>query len=186
VRIAIPALWAAWIGYWIVAARGAKRTRWQEGFAASALHGIPLLLCILLLAAPPRWQPALLTERLVPRGELLPLLGTALVAAGLGVAVWARLHLGANWSSQVVLKEDHTLVRDGPYRRVRHPIYTGLLIALLGTALAIGEWRGALAFLFALAGILVRVRAEEARMGETFPDYADYRRRSWALIPLVF
>src|SRR5262249_9463989 len=143
VRIAIPTLWAAWILYWIVAARGAKPTRWQEGFAASALHGIPFLLCILLLATP-RWQPVLLTERIGARGALLPLLGPALVVAGLGLAAWARAHLGANWSSQVVVKEDHALVRDGPYRLVRHPIYTGLLIAVLGTALAIGEWRGVL------------------------------------------
>jgi protein-S-isoprenylcysteine O-methyltransferase Ste14 len=185
VRLAIPALWLAWIVYWIVAARGAKPTRWREGTAASALHGVPFALCILLLAAP-QWQPAVLTEPMWPRGLLLPLVGTVLVVAGLGFAVWARVHLGANWSSLVVLKEDHALVRDGPYRLVRHPIYSGILLAVLGTALAIGEGRGVLALAAVLIGILFRVRAEEARMSATFPEYRRYREQSWALIPLVY
>lgn len=184
-RVAIPALWIAWVVYWAVAARDTKPTRWQEASGVQWLHGGPFLLCALLLAAP-QWQPAVLTARVWPPGPVLPLLGTALVAAGLGFAAWARRHLGRNWSSRVVVKQGHALVRTGPYRRVRHPIYSGMLLAILGTALAIGEWRGFAALGCALAGILVRVRAEEARMGETFPEYAEYRRRSAALVPGVF
>jgi len=183
-RGAIPAMWTAWIVYWLVAARDVKRTSWRESQGANALHGIPLVLCLLLLAAP-RWLPAELTRRLVPPGAALPTLGAALVAAGLLFAVWARVYLGRNWSGRVEVKEDHALVRTGPYRLVRHPIYTGLLLAVAGTACAIGEWRGVLAFLCALAGILLRVRAEEARMRAIFPEYEEYRRHSWALVPFM-
>jgi protein-S-isoprenylcysteine O-methyltransferase Ste14 len=177
-------MWIAWVVYWLVAARDTKRTRWRQPLGPQSLHGIPLLLCTALLISP-RWPPAL-TAHVLPFGPTLPLVGTALVAAGLALAVWARVHLGRNWSSKVVVKEDHALVRSGPYRRIRHPIYTGMLAALFGTALALGEWRGFLALLFALIGILFRVHAEETRMSETFPEYADYRRKSSALIPGVF
>lgn len=185
VRIAIPAMWIAWVVYWLVAARDVKRTRWRQAPGSEALHGIPLLICTVLWLAP-RWQPAALTAPLLPPGPFLPLIGTAIVAAGIGYASWARVHLGRNWSSKVVLKEDHVLIRTGPYRLVRHPIYAGMLLALLGSALAVGEWRGFLALVFALIGVLFRVRAEETRMTETFPEYADYKRQSSALVPGLY
>jgi protein-S-isoprenylcysteine O-methyltransferase Ste14 len=185
VRVAIPAMWIGWVVYWLVAARDTKRTRWRQPIGADALHGIPLVLCTVLWLSP-RWQPAVLTAPIWPRGPTLSLAATAIVAIGLGYAVWARVHLGRNWSSKVVVKEDHALVRTGPYRRVRHPIYTGLLLALLGSAIAVAEWRGFLAFALALVAVLFRVQAEEARMGETFPEYVDYKRESNALVPGVF
>src|SRR5665213_1845607 len=163
-------MWVGWVVCWLVAARDTKRTRWRQPIGEDALHGVPLLLCTLLWLSP-RWQPAALTVPLWPREPALMLAATAVVATGLGYAVWARVHLGRNWSSKVVVKEDHALVRTGPYRRVRHPIYTGMLLALLGSALAVAEWRGFLALACALVGVLVRVRAEESRMGETFPEY---------------
>ena len=72
----------------------------------------------------------MLSARFVPAGNLLPVLGAIMIAAGLGFAVWARAHLGRNWSGIVTVKEGHALVRTGPYRAVRHPIYTGLLLEL--------------------------------------------------------
>ena len=185
VRIAIPAMWIAWVVYWLVAARNVKRTRWRQAPGSESLHGIPLLICTVLWLAP-RWLPVVLTAPLWPPGPVLPLIGTAIVAAGIGYASWARVHLGRNWSSKVVVKEDHALIRTGPYRLVRHPIYAGMLLALLGSALAVGEWRGFLALAFALIGVLFRVHAEETRMTETFPEYADYKRQSSALVPGMF
>lgn len=185
VRFAIPAMWIAWVIYWLVAAFNVKRTRWRQSPGSESLHGIPFLICTLLWLTP-RWQPAWLMAPLWPRGLILPLIGTAMVAAGIGYASWARVHLGRNWSSKVVVKHDHALVRTGPYRLIRHPIYAGMLLALLGSALAVGEGRGFLAFLFALIGVLFRVYAEEARMTETFPEYAEYKRESSALVPRVF
>jgi protein-S-isoprenylcysteine O-methyltransferase Ste14 len=178
-------MWVGWVVYWLVAARDTKRTRWRQPIGEDALNGVPLLLCTVLWLSP-RWQPAALTAPIWQRGPSLMLIATAIVAAGLGYAVWARVHLGRNWSSKVVVKEDHALVRTGPYRRVRHPIYTGMLLALLGSAIAVAEWRGFLALACALVGVLFRVHAEETRMDETFPEYAEYKQRSSALVPGVF
>lgn len=185
VRVAIPAMWVVWVAYWLVAARDTKRTRWRQTPGSESLHSVPFLLCTVLWLAP-RWQPAALTARLWAPSPVLALTGTAIVAAGIGYACWARIHLGRNWSSKVVVKEDHALIRTGPYRLVRHPIYAGMLLALFGSALAVGEWRGFLAFVFALIGVLFRVHAEETRMTQTFPEYTDYKRHSSALVPKLF
>ena len=184
-RIVIPALWIVWLAYWTLAARYAKPTRWREPLGSRALHIIPALISVTLLAAP-RALPPSLTTRLAPPGPMRPVLGAFLVAAGLGFAIWARLHLGGNWSGVVTLKQDHALVQTGPYRIVRHPIYTGLLLALVGTATAIAEWRGVLAFGCALAGLLWKIRVEERHLQQTFPEYAQYREQTAALIPLLY
>jgi protein-S-isoprenylcysteine O-methyltransferase Ste14 len=184
-RLAIAALWIIWVIGWIAAARDVKRTRWREPPRTRALHAIPIVLCAALLMAP-RWLPPVFTARFAPAGLALPLFDTAIVALGLGFAGWARWHIGRNWSGWVTLKDDHALVCTGPYGIVRHPIYTGLLLALAGTALAIGEWRGILAFALAALGFILKLRIEEARMRETFPEYERYRRRVAALIPFVF
>jgi len=180
-----PALWIAWLIYWWVSARNVKVTRWREPLGSRLLHRVPMIFAALLLAAP-RLLPLALQRRILPPGALVPTLGIVLIAAGLGFTVWARRHLGRNWSSQVVVKEDHALIRTGPYRRLRHPIYTGLLLAFLGTAMIIGEVRAFLAFILLLTSFAIKSQAEEARMKETFPEYEQYRRETSALIPYVF
>jgi protein-S-isoprenylcysteine O-methyltransferase Ste14 len=184
-RLAIAALWIIWMIGWIAAARHVKRTRWREPPGTRALHAIPLVLCAALLMAPP-WMTPVLTARFAPAGLALALFSAAIVALGLGFAGWARWHIGRNWSGWVTLKDDHALVCTGPYRVVRHPIYTGILLALAGTALALGEWRGVLAVALATLGFVLKLRIEEARMRETFLEYERYRRRVAALIPFVF
>ena len=124
--------------------------------------------------------------RFLPAGGPLVLLGPILVAAGLGFAVWSPRHLRRNWSVNVVVKEDHELIRTGPYRHVRHPIYTGILLAFLGTALSIGEWRGLLAVPLVAISFVLKSRMEERRMRETFPEYVEYQRETAALVPFVY
>jgi protein-S-isoprenylcysteine O-methyltransferase Ste14 len=184
-RLLIGALWLAWILYWWLSARNVKRTRWREPLKARLRHRVPLMLVALLMGAP-RLLPPPLTRRFLPAGPALPMFGAVLVAAGLGFSIWARRHLGRNWSVSVVVKEDHTLVRSGPYARVRHPIYTGMLLALVGTVVAIGEWRGLVALGLALLAFAWKSRAEEERMRETFPEYEQYRRETASLIPFVY
>jgi protein-S-isoprenylcysteine O-methyltransferase Ste14 len=95
--------------------------------------------------------------------------------------------LGGNWSGTITVKEGHTLITTGPYRSVRHPIYTGMIVALLGTALAIGAPYGFVGTGLVLLGFIVKLSVEEARMRETFPaEYADYCRHTARLIPGVF
>jgi protein-S-isoprenylcysteine O-methyltransferase Ste14 len=97
-----------------------------------------------------------------------------------------RRHLGREWSGLVTLKEGHRLIRTGPYRTVRHPIYSGLPLAVFGTALAIGQWRGVIAVVCNLIGLLRKVQVEETLMVRTFPEYQEYRQRTAAPIPGVY
>jgi protein-S-isoprenylcysteine O-methyltransferase Ste14 len=109
-----------------------------------------------------------------------------LTLAGLLVAVWARVHIGRNWSGTITVKEDHDLITSGPYSLVRHPIYTGLLLALSAFALARGEWRGVIAVALAFWAFWRKLRIEERWMREQFGvAYEEYSRRVSALIPFV-
>jgi protein-S-isoprenylcysteine O-methyltransferase Ste14 len=184
IRLLIPGLWLAWVGYWMAAAGGVKYDRRRETPASRLAHLVPLGLAIVLLAAPPHagWAGA----RFLPRAWAFYWLGVAFTAAGLGFACWARVHIGRNWSAVVTVKHDHELVQSGPYRLVRHPIYTGLLLAFFGTAIARGEWLSLLAVALVLVAFLRKIRLEEQWMAEQFPrDYPRYRATVAALIPFL-
>ncbi len=178
-------LWLAWLAYWFVAARNVKATRRREPLTTLLLNRVFMGLGALLLAfrrLPLDW----LDGRFLPPTMAWYWLGLIVLAIGLAFAVWARNHLGRNWSAIVTVKQDHELVRTGPYRLVRHPIYSGLLLAILGTAIAIGEWRGLLAFAFIAAGLSFKMKLEERFMSESFPDqYPRYRAQVPALIPFL-
>lgn len=106
--------------------------------------------------------------------------------AGIGFAVWARLCIGRNWSAIVEVKEGHTLVRRGPYRVVRHPLYAGLLLAMVGTAIGCGELGAFLGVVIGFAGWLAKARLEESFLLAQFPEaYREYRRNVRTLIPFV-
>jgi protein-S-isoprenylcysteine O-methyltransferase Ste14 len=182
-NMAILALWVAWMAYWIIAARRTKATRWREPAGRELTHGALAIAAVILLAVPLTW-PSGLAIRFVPAADAgVTLLGLVMTAAGIGFAVAARLSLADNWSSAVEVKENHTLIRGGPYRYVRHPIYSGLLLAFLGTAIAIGRWRALLAVAFLLLAFLLKARREETEMRRTFPDYQRYVQDTAALIP---
>ena len=121
-----------------------------------------------------------------PLALWLAVLGAALTFAGLAFAIWARFVIAGNWSSYVELKRDHELIVAGPYRWVRHPIYTGLLLAFVGSALAVGEWRGVLAVAIVAASFWRKLKLEEAVMRRQFGEaYAQYAARVPALIPFL-
>jgi protein-S-isoprenylcysteine O-methyltransferase Ste14 len=183
-RYLIPVFWLFWLAVWGAAARNVKSTEWRESWASGAANRLPVLIGAAMLAAP-QWLPTLLTHRFLT-GPEPPAVGTVLVFIGLALAVWARWHLGRNWSAAVTVKQDHTLIRSGPYGVVRHPIYSGMVLALFGTALATGEPRGFIGAALILLGFILKLRAEEERMRETFPEYDDYARHTARLIPGVF
>lgn len=175
--------WAVWLLIWLVAAFRNKRTARRENGRSWALHMLPLAIAgVLLIADSTPWP--FLQREIWPYRSAFHWIALALTIAGLAFALWARSSLGRNWSGSVQVKSQHALVRSGPYRWVRHPIYTGLLAALLGTAVALDQWRGVLAFVIVLAALLYKLRLEERWMTETFGDsYRDYRKHSKALIP---
>jgi protein-S-isoprenylcysteine O-methyltransferase Ste14 len=181
----VPVLWLGWLGYWAAAAVGTKTTARSESMGSRLTYLAPLLLGGILLGTP-HW-PALLNHRVVPRDTAIFWIAVALVVLGLGLSVLARRSLGTNWSGTVTLKQDHELVRAGPYRFVRHPIYSGLLLAILGTALIIGRWRALAAVVLIAAGFIRKLGIEEQFMTGQFGDaYRRYMAEVPALIPFVF
>jgi protein-S-isoprenylcysteine O-methyltransferase Ste14 len=181
----VALLWLGWGLYWIVAAARSKRTVRRESAGARLAHVIPLLIGGLLMAG--RGVPwALLAARLWPRSLAAGWIGLILIAAGLGFAVWARVHLGRNWSGSVTVKVGHELIRSGPYAYVRHPIYSGLIGALLGTAITVGTAGAALGLAIIIASFVRKLRAEEVFMRETFAvEYPRYRAEVPALVPFT-
>ena len=182
----IPLLWLVWLLYWWLGAGRLKAVARRESRLQRASHGVPLVLAALLLVLPGHALGALATL-FIARSWTGYGIGVALVALGLGYAAQARRHLGANWSATVTLKQAHSLIRNGPYRHVRHPIYTGLLLAFAGSALALAEWRGLLALLLVTGSLWLKLRREERWLLEHFgDDYAEYRKTSWALLPGLY
>jgi protein-S-isoprenylcysteine O-methyltransferase Ste14 len=181
----LAGLWLAWILYWWASSRNVKTTVRRENVASRLAHIVPLAIAAWMIGTS-RMPGGVLTDRFLPASVWVYLAGVIIVAAGLGFTVWARIHLGRNWSGTVTLKEGHELITSGPYRFVRHPIYTGLLVAFAGSAIARGEWRGVAAVALAFAALWGKSRIEESWLGEAFGEaYARYRAEVAALIPFV-
>ena len=147
---------------------------------------VPLLLGWFLLAKGHRLSDPL-NHRVIPHLDALAWIGAVLCIAGLIFCVWARFTLGRNWSGIVILKGGHELITSGPYKFVRHPIYTGLLTMFVGTAIVLGHIAGIIAMPFVIVSLWVKLRSEEQLMLKKFPnEYAAYQQRVKRLIPFVF
>lgn len=173
--------------YWLWSARAVKAPQRREGWLPRvAKYWLPLMVAIPLLGPGDWFDGSWLKLRLLPEAAGIRLAGCALVLVGVGLACRARAMLGANWSVAVQLKQSHELIERGPYRWMRHPIYSGVLLAFLGTAVFIGEWRGFIAVAIIAASFWYKLRIEERWLRERFgAPYDDYARRVKALIPGV-
>jgi protein-S-isoprenylcysteine O-methyltransferase Ste14 len=184
-QVFIPALWGVWALYWIMSARGTKQTQRQEDARSWLSHHAPLIAGAIFVGVPDILGPAMEGD-FVRQTTTWLWTAIALVAAGLGFALIARVWLGGNWSSNVALKHGHELIRSGPYAWVRHPIYTGLLLALLGTAIMVGKWRALIGLALVAIAFVRKLLVEERFMAEQFgEDYARYRTEVAALIPFL-
>jgi protein-S-isoprenylcysteine O-methyltransferase Ste14 len=180
-----PVVWIAFLLYWQIKATDTKTTQLLEPAASRILRALTLLIAIVLLSIPRIPLPWLYVQ-LWPSVFLPFWLGAALTVAGLLFAVWAREHLGRNWSHSVTIKQGHELITTGPYALVRHPIYTGILTGFLGTAIAVSQVRGFIAFAFIFLGFWVKLRMEEQWMRSQFGEtYATYARQTASLVPYL-
>jgi protein-S-isoprenylcysteine O-methyltransferase Ste14 len=182
----LAGIWAVFGVLWFLPAIFGKRTLKQQTPGSRILQLVWLVAAYVLFANQDLgWD--LLNRRIVPAGMRATAAGYGLLAAGMLFALWARVFLGRNWSSNVTLKQNHTLVRSGPYRIVRHPIYTGLLVALLGTAIALGPLRCFLGVVLAAIAWKYKSITEETFMVQQFGDqYRAYQTEVKGLVPYIW
>jgi protein-S-isoprenylcysteine O-methyltransferase Ste14 len=171
--------WAAFWLYWLVAAFSTKRGRvpWSRQLRIRALIVVVVFLLVRLGVFP--GHGGVNTD---PWREGI---GLVLFALGLGFAIWARLHIGRNWGIPMTQKEEPELVTSGPYHLVRHPIYAGILVAAVGTAVAL-SWLWLTAVLLAGVYFVYSATVEERYLAEQFPDrYPVYKRSTKMLVPFI-
>jgi protein-S-isoprenylcysteine O-methyltransferase Ste14 len=168
---------------WSAFANDSAPTRSSESTSSRQFHvGILNLSVLVLLLSVPG-----LTRRFLPASAILSAAGLVLESAGILFAIWARRHLGSNWSGEVRIAAGHQLVRTGPYARIRHPIYTGFLAMYGGAMLVSGEVHALLAFAVIALLYLRKLRLEENLFSETFgEEFSAWRRKSWFLMPPLY
>jgi protein-S-isoprenylcysteine O-methyltransferase Ste14 len=186
-RWIIAGLWLLFVAYWAVAAVGAKRTasrrRWSREIG---LRLVVILLIVALLQSRSLRQFLVQTQRSASHSDILGWTGVALCLLGIGLAIDARRHLGRNWGMPMSRKEQPELVTSGPYALIRHPIYTGLILAMLGSVIGVNVF-WALLLVPVGAYFIYSARREETVMLQLFPEqYAAYITRTGMLAPCLF
>ncbi len=181
--IIIRDLWIFFGLYWLVASINVNKMREREPWSQRLVFLLIFAAsCDLLMHSAARF--GILNYRFVPLQPWIEWLGVALTAAGIAFAIWARNHIGKYWSASVSLREGHQLIRSGPYARIRHPIYSGMLLAAAGTVLWVGRCGALLLLGVALIAVVVKARWEEALLaGEFGPAFDEHRRRTGFLLP---
>ncbi len=182
-RLLVEFPWIVFVIYWIVGALKTRATREKESFTSRfAVLSIEIVGYGLIFSG--STGIGFLGTRVLPRTMASVVAGVVLTWTGIGLAIWARYHLAEYWSARVTIKEGHQLIRTGPYARLRHPIYSGLILATFGSALAIDEWRCVLGLCLVLAGYCLKARKEEAMLSRQFGDaFREHQKHAGFLIP---
>ena len=182
-RYLIEGPWIAFCAYWVASALETRRTVSRESWTSRSVFLI-LEVCGFVLLFSGLGDIGVLARRIVHRTYALAVAGVALTWIGLAIALWARWHLGQYWSARITLKEDHKLIRTGPYAHFRHPIYSGIDLAAFGSALAIDKWRCVVGVALIVLGYCMKARKEEsllaAQFGEAFKEHC---RKTGFLFP---
>src|SRR5215467_9138870 len=182
---AVTFLWLALAAFWAITAVRAKRSIRRES-STSRLYHLLLMTTAFALLFSQDLRIGQLGLRIVPASPESAYGGLALAGLGAAFAIWARSTLGTNWSATVTVKENHSFTHQGPYQLVRHPIYAGGLLAMLGTAVVYGEAGCFVAVALAFVGWWLKARIEEEFMTQQFgEDYRRYQKDVKQLIPFV-
>jgi protein-S-isoprenylcysteine O-methyltransferase Ste14 len=178
-------IWLAWVVSWVVASFWSGRTKSHVRTWDSWVYRLPILIGAILLS--PWTAGALGASRLYDPGNIGTYLLAIVVLFGISFTWWARIHLGRFWSNAITHKEDHRVVDTGPYGVVRHPIYTGLIIAILATGVAVATWTSLLGALLISFGEWQKARMEEgfltAELGAE--AYGPYCKRVPMIVPFL-
>ena len=179
-------VWGLFAIVWIARSRSANQTEASEPRSSRLIHLSLLAAAFVLIFASGLRLGSLDVELLGPSDALF-VVGLTIALLGVVFMIWARQHLGLYWSGTITLKEGHRLIRTGPYRFVRHPIYSGFVLAIAGSGLAQGNLRGLLAIAIAVTAYARKIRLEESWLAAHFgEEYARFQREVRALIPLVW
>jgi protein-S-isoprenylcysteine O-methyltransferase Ste14 len=175
--------WLVFLIYWIAAGTRVNRMERREPPAGLLLRIIVMIGAWYLLYDNEPWFGPL-NERFLPWSLTIFYVGAVLTWAGVAFAIWARYHIGRYWSSTVALREGHQLIRSGPYAHIRHPIYTGMLLAVAGSAIAEGRYRALLAFFLILLAFIWKSKKEERLLAGQFgPAFEEHRRHTGFFLP---
>jgi protein-S-isoprenylcysteine O-methyltransferase len=181
----ISVCWIVFLIVWLLAAIFTKRTVYRERRAQRLRYTIPILIGCYLLFRGYR-LPYPFNFHIIPQVNAILVAAAILCISGLGFCFWARAVLGGNWSGTVTLKENHELILRGPYRLVRHPIYTGLLAMVIATVIQQGYIAGIIGLILVFVSFWIKLNDEEELMRKQFPDqYAAYRERVKRIIPFI-
>jgi protein-S-isoprenylcysteine O-methyltransferase Ste14 len=182
-RLLIDIPWMAFVVYWTITALNTKPAEKREPFAVR--YGVMFLEVVgFVLLFRHSADIGFLGQRIIPLSLAISVTAVALTWAGIALAIWARRHLGQYWSGRITIKQDHKLIRTGPYACLRHPIYSGLDLAAIGSALAIGRWRCVIGVCIIIGGFWVKAKREEAMLGSHFGwDFEEHRRQTGFLFP---
>jgi len=175
--------WIVFVLYWIVSAIRTRDTLQTESFASRyAILLIEAAGFVLLF----RHSAGIgfLGHRVMHRTLPSAIVGSILTWMGIGLAIWARYHLAEYWSARITIKQDHQLIRTGPYARLRHPIYSGIILAAIGSAVVIDQWRCVLGVCLVLIGYCIKARKEETMLTQQFGDaFREHQKQTGFLIP---
>jgi protein-S-isoprenylcysteine O-methyltransferase Ste14 len=176
-------VWAVWLLLWLLLAFFSKSTKRRETTGQRLQHVLPALFGFLLIFREGTGAPWL-TRAIFPDNPVLMLVCVVVTILGLLFAVWARMALGSNWSGTVTIKANHQLIRRGPYRFIRHPIYTGMLVALLATAITERLVSGLLGFVMVVLALYRKARREESFLSQEFGDaFTEHRQHTGMFLP---
>jgi len=175
--------WIVFVVYWIIGALKTRATREKESLASRyAVLSLEIVGYMLIFNGSTGF--GFLGNRIIPRTLVVAIPGVICTWAGIGLALWARYHLAEYWSARVTIKEDHQLIRTGPYTHLRHPIYSGLVLATIGSAVVIDEWRCVLGICLVLTGYWVKARKEEVMLSQEFGDvFREHQKHTGFLVP---
>ena len=187
IHLILRICWLTLILYWTVSSFKAKKSTQEEGLLKRIiLYWLPLIVGALLLGPGEWFGHMLIRENFVPHTNFVGAIGLCWCIAGVFIACWSRYILGKNWSLAVQLKHEHELVVKGPYRLVRHPIYTGLLFLFIGNTLIVGDWRGIIAVAIVFVSFWYKLKKEEEWLFGVFGEqYIQYKENTKALIPYL-
>ena len=180
--IATILLWILVIASWIIFSKAQSDNHsGKENFSFIKLIGTSLIIYLPLLTG------RLISTPLFQTSLTSGLIGLTFCILGITIMLWARQHLAKNWSGNIILQTEHTITKDGPYKFVRHPIYSGGLLAMLGSAIVVGQIFGFAWALLCSVGLIMKIRQEEILLSSKFPtEYSAYKKQTKTLIPFVW